>query len=135
MGDKIELLKKVEITFHELSERRKVYALETGKILKEKEDTLNGIRRTKRIDKKNAELEAREDEKRRLIKEKQMKRDQMVQFVQKKTTARSKPKNKQNTVKKVETVNQEDQDMINYIGAEVLQIMKEKGAQDNQSQN
>lgn len=75
MGDKIELLKKVEITFHELSERRKVYALEKGKILKEKEDTLNGIRRTKRIDKKNAELEAREDEKRRLIKEKQMKRD------------------------------------------------------------
>lgn len=59
----------------------------------------------------------------------------MVQLVQKKTTARSKPPNKQNKVEKKETVNQEDQDMINYIGSEVLQIMKEKGAQDSQSQN
>lgn len=59
----------------------------------------------------------------------------MVQLVQKKTTVRSKPPNKQNKVEKKETVNQEDQDMINYIGSEVLQIMKEKGAQDSQSQN
>ena len=59
MSDKIELLKKVEITFHELYEKRQVYSQHDASSLKNKEVLLHNKRRGDRT-KKMIDAKAKE---------------------------------------------------------------------------
>ena len=125
MSDKIELLKKVEITFHELYERRHVYAHADAGSLKNKETALHIKRRGDRTKHKIDQQAKFAEEKRKQMQEKQMKRDQLITFATKKQSHRS-TKPALNMKKKEHVkVNAEEQDIINYIGGEILQFMKE----------
>ena len=134
MSDKIELLKKVEITFHEKKEQRDVYDQEAFKnMLKHEEDKLLATRRQKKTDERQRNLEKQEELKRKTLKEQQNKRDNMVYVAKKWETMRSTKPHIKRKEKKVEEIKPEEKDFMKFIGAEVLQIMKEKEAADNQS--
>lgn len=75
MSDKIELLKNVEITFHELAEKRLIYNHKDKERLSQAEKDMNQKRKDQRTKVRQAQQMKIMEDKKKLIQDKQAKRD------------------------------------------------------------